>query len=121
MVAPNLYDPVEGRRHDSGMLADSNLLNLLRQYSIDSNGNTLCIYGDPAYPLHVQLQGPFKGAQITALQQDWNKRMSEVRVSVEWVFGDNINYFMDFKNKLKVGLSAVGKMYMHNARCCLYD
>ena len=38
---------------DSGMLADSNLLNSLRQHSIDSNGNPLCIYGDPAYLLRV--------------------------------------------------------------------
>ena len=53
--------------------------------------------------------------------------MSKVRVSVEWVFGDIINYFkfLDFKKNLKIGLSAVGKMYiicalLHNARCCLY-
>ena len=53
--------------------------------------------------------------------------MSTVRVSVEWVFGDIINYFkfLDFKKNLKIGLSAVGKMYiicalLHNARICLY-
>ena len=40
--------------------------------------------------------------------------MSEVRVAVEWVFGDILNYFafLDFKKDLKVGLSAVGKMYI---------
>ena len=53
--------------------------------------------------------------------------MSKVRVSVEWVFGDIINYFkfLDFKKNLKVQLSAVGEMYivcalLQNARCCLY-
>ena len=53
--------------------------------------------------------------------------MSKVRVSVEWVFGDIINYFafMDFKKNLKIGLTSVGKMYitcalLHNARTCLY-
>ena len=53
--------------------------------------------------------------------------MSKARVSVEWIFGDIINYFafLDFKKKLKVKLSVVGKMYvtcalMHNARTCLY-
>ena len=53
--------------------------------------------------------------------------MSEVTVCVEWIFGDIINYFkfLDFKKNLKIGLSAVGKMYivcalLHNARCCLY-
>jgi len=53
--------------------------------------------------------------------------MSEVRVSVEWIFGDIINYFkfLDFKKNLKIGLSAVGKMYtiaalLHNARAILH-
>ena len=54
--------------------------------------------------------------------------MSRVRASVEWVFGDIINYFafMDFKKDLKICLSAVGKMYivcglLTNARTCLYQ
>ena len=53
--------------------------------------------------------------------------MSAVRVSVEWIFGDIINYFkfMDLKEKLKIGLSAVGKMYLvcgllHSAQASLY-
>lgn len=47
----------------------------------------------------------------------FNKSMSEVRVAVEWVFGDILNYFafLDFKKTLKVGLSAVGKMYTVSA------
>lgn len=53
--------------------------------------------------------------------------MSKVRVAVEWVFADIANYFafLDFKKKLKIGLSAVGKMYIscaiiRNAHTCLY-
>ena len=40
--------------------------------------------------------------------------MSRIRSSVEWVFGDIVNYlaFMDFKKNLKIRLSAVGKMYL---------
>lgn len=132
VVAPNglvanLYGPVEGRRHDSGMLADSGLFNQLRQHSFDRNNQPLCIYGDPAYPLRVHLQSGFKGANITQDQKLWNTRMSSVRVSVEWVFGDIINFFkfMDFKKNLKIGMSPVAKMYivcalLHNARCCFY-
>ena len=84
----------------------------------DQNGRPMCIYGDPAYPHRPQLQGPFKGNNLTPLQKQYNKAMSEVRASVEWVFGDIVNYFafMDFKKKLKVGLSAVGKM---NIVCAL--
>lgn len=39
----------------------------------------------------------------------FNESMSAVRVSVEWLFADVINYFkfIDFKN-LKIGLSQVG-------------
>ena len=48
VVAPNglianLYGPVEGRRHDSGMLAMSRLLQKLRQHSYDTNRNILCM------------------------------------------------------------------------------
>jgi len=132
VVAPcgliaNLFGPVEGRRHDSGMLAMSGLLDKLQQHSFDPYGNILCIYGDPAYPLRPHLQAPFKGANISPNQALWNKAMSETRVAVEWIFGDIINYFksLDFKKNLNIILSAVGKMYvvsalLHNARAILY-
>ena len=44
----------------------------------------------------------------------YNKAMSAVRMSVEWLFGDIVNYFkfLDFKKNLKLSLSAVGKMYV---------
>ena len=123
----NLYGPVEGKRHDSAMLAQSQVLNQLQRLSFNPHGDTLCVYGDPAYPLRPQLQGPFRSARLTNIQKSWNKSMSEVRVSVEWIFGDVVNYFkfLDFKKNLKICLSAVGKMYitcalMHNARACLY-
>ena len=54
----NLYGVVEGKRHDSGMLAMSGL-DALQRYSVSPYGHTLCIYGDPAYPLRSCLQGPF--------------------------------------------------------------
>ena len=64
-LVANLFGPVEGKRHDSSMLARSGLLPLLTQHAIDPNGNVLCIYGDPAYPLRPQLQTGFRGAHIT--------------------------------------------------------
>lgn len=87
VVAPNglivnLFGPVEGRRHDSGMLAMSGLLPMLETHCIAPTGQPLCLYGDPAYPLRVHLQGPFKGAALTAQQQLFNLSMSIVRTAL---------------------------------------
>ena len=112
-----MYGPVDGKRHDCKMLHMFNILPKLHQYALDLQGQPFCIYGDPAYPLRVHLQGqpfciygdpayplrvhlqaPFFNP-ITANQKDFNKSMSQVRVSVEWLFGDIINWFkfLDFK------------------------
>ena len=87
----------------------------------------MCIYGDPAYPLRVHLQGPFRDAILTPQKELYNYSMNSVRTSVEWLFADVQNYFkfIDFKKNLKVGLSSVGKMYvvsalLRNALTCLY-
>ena len=108
------------------MLADSRLLNDLQQYAFSSTGQPMCLYGDPAYPLRVHLQAPFRNAVLTPAMQAFNSSMSAVRGSVEWLFGDIINYFkfMDFTKNLKIGLSSVGKMYivsaiLRNAHTCL--
>ena len=111
------------------MLADSGLLRSLSNHSFSPAGQPLCIYGDPAYPLRVHLQAPFRNTVegLTPEQEAYNKSMSQVRASVEWIFGDIIKYFafLDYKKDLKIGLSAVGKMYitcalMRNAHTCLY-
>ena len=109
------------------MLAESNLLQNLENHAFSPTGEPMCLYGDPAYPLRLQLQAPFRQRQLTPEMVAYNKSMSSVRVSVEWIFGDIVNYFkfMDFKKNLKVGLSQVGKMYivaavLRNALTCLY-
>ena len=87
----------------------------------------MALYGDPAYPLRVYLQVPYRGVGITPQMELYNKAMSSVRMSVEWLFGDIVNYFkfLDFKKNLKISLSAVGKMYivaaiLRNALTCMY-
>ena len=96
-------------------------------FAFDLHGQPMCIYGDPAYPLRAHLQAPFRNRVLTPQMQAYNSAMSEVRSSVEWLFGDIINYFkfLDFKKNLKIGLSSVGKMYvvcalLRNALTCLY-
>ena len=77
--------------------------------------------------MRPQSLDPFKGAGVKQIQQEWNQAMSKVRINVEWIFGDIINYFkfLDFKKDLKLQLSAIGKMYLvcailQNAHTCLY-
>ncbi|XP_054764968.2 uncharacterized protein LOC129271719 [Lytechinus pictus] len=126
MIA-NLYGPIEGRRHDAFLLRESGLLAELERFSHDTDGNVLCIYGDPAYPLRPQLQVPFPTVAITPDQAAFNGAMSTVRISVEWTFGDIINFFKftDFKKTQRICLSPCGKMYIvsgivTNAHTCIY-
>ena len=54
---------------------------------------TFCVSMGIQLPLRPQLQAPFNGARLTPYQLAWNQSMSEVRVSVEWIFADIVNYF----------------------------
>lgn len=126
-IIAQLFGPVEGRKHDSGMLADSGLPQQLSQYAFSSTGDPMCLYGDPAYPLRIHLQAPFRNAVLTPQMHFFNESMSSVRESVEWLFADIVNYFkfLDFKKNLKLQLSAVGKFYivaaiLRNALTCMY-
>ena len=58
---------------------------------------------------------------------NYNKAMSEVRVTVEWHFGNIRNYFkfIGFKKEMRLCLSLVGKVYggcelLENAHTCTY-
>ena len=92
-----------------------------------ANGDPYVLYGDPAYPVRGHLLAPFRGANITAQQQAFNKDMSGVRVCVEWGYGKIVQYFsfLDFSKNLKVLLQPVGKLYkvgalLSNCHTCLY-
>ena len=109
------------------MLADSRLLHNLERFAFNPAGQTLCIYGDPAYPLRIHLRGPFKVGVLTPQMEQYNKAMSAVRSSVEGLFGDIVNSFkfLEFKKNLKLMLSSIGKIYvvsvlLRNALTCLY-
>ena len=87
----------------------------------------MCLYGDPAYPLQVHLQAPFRISVPNQDMEDFNKSMSAVPIAVEWLFGDiaSTYKFIDYMKNLKVALSSAGKMYivaaiLRNALTCLY-
>ena len=96
------------------MLADSQLLHDLHRFAYNPAGQAVCVYGDPAYLLRVQVQGPLRRGVLTPQMEQYNIEMSAVRSSVEWLFGDVINSFKfnDFKKELKLFLSSVGKIYV---------
>ena len=108
------------------MLKKTGFLRDLEQFAFLHAGQP-CVYGDPPYPLRVHLQCPFRHGVLTDVMKAYNASMSAVKSSVEWLFGDIINYFksLDFEKNLKIGLTSVGKMYivsalLQNALTCLY-
>ena len=108
----NLSGPYEGQRHDSTMIHESSLLNDLRRFPLYNN-QPLGIYGDPPYQLSVHLQAPYRQAQNNQDMINYNKAISEVRGTVEWLFDNIKNYFkiIDFRKEMKFCLSPVGKVY----------
>lgn len=124
----HMYGPIEGRRHDAILLRFSGLLNQIQGGNfIDGEGNPYVLYGDPAYPTREHLIAPFKGANLTPLEEAFNFNMKKVRQCVEWGFGDiTTNWaFIDFKKNLKVLLQPIAKYYivasiLSNCKCCLY-
>ena len=109
------------------MLTESRFLRDLQQFVFSHAGQPFCVYGVLVYPLRVHLQCPFRHGVLTDEMKAYNASMSAVRSSVEWLFGDIINYFksLDFKKNLKIGLSSIGKMYivsalLQNVLICLY-
>ena len=107
-LVSNLFGQYEGNKHDSSMLRHSGLLEQLQQHAQTRNGEPVCLYGAPAYPLRVHLQAPTRG-NFNPLQEEFNSQMSKVRISVEWSVNEIIKYFafLDFKKNLKIGLSPV--------------
>ena len=112
-IIGHLYGPVEARRHDAGILRDSELLDDLRAHFDRVDGDNYTLYGDPAYPVSRYLLGPFKGAYLVGGKKEWNKRMSSVRQAVEWGFGSVLVLFafLDFKKNQKIFSQSVAKYY----------
>ncbi|XP_045166893.2 uncharacterized protein LOC123530214 isoform X2 [Mercenaria mercenaria] len=123
----NMFGPVEGRRHDAGMLRETGLLDTLRQKMTMADGTIYSLYGDPAYPIHPHLIGPFRGHRLSNEEQVFNTKMSSVRVSVELLFNKIVRNFafVDFCKNQKLCLQPVGKYYvvaamLSNCHTCLY-
>jgi len=109
-----LFGPIPGNRHDSYMLRESRVLRDLEElFESDDSDEFFSLYGDPAYPQSPILFGGFRGAAPGSAEAKWNKRMSSVRESVEWVFGGIIKKwtFLDFKASMKIFQFPVAQYY----------
>ena len=118
-MMPHFYGPIEGCRHDSALYYLSELDTQL-PCIVGSNNQQLCIYGDSAYALRRYLVTPFKGANISALQHDFNKNMASVRVAVEWGFAKitQIFAFLAYHHNQKVFLQPIGKYWIVGTILC---
>ena len=92
----HLAGPYRAPQNDAGVLAESCLLELMREHAIQPGS----VEGDPPECRHFQLYGNSASAvsavlvspharagALTAAEYAWNTEMGEVRISVEHAFG----------------------------------
>jgi hypothetical protein len=105
----SLHGPIEGRRHDSFILTDSKIANLLKTHFPQRY-----LYGDAGYGIKEWLLRPYQTSGMKPDQKKFNKALSRARVSVEWFFGEVVQYWahVDFKKGMKIGKSPVGAKYI---------
>ena len=121
-----MYGPIAGRHHDAFMLSASGLQRKLAK-NLRQDGSPYVMYGDPDYGVSSTILALYRSSQLTPQQQDYNRAMSRVQVSVEWTFGKivtNLSY-LDLKRSNKVLLQPIGKYYLvaavlTNCHTCLY-
>ncbi|KIY60963.1 hypothetical protein CYLTODRAFT_363518 [Cylindrobasidium torrendii FP15055 ss-10] len=121
-IIANLYGPLEGRRNDNQLLADSHILDHCAQKAF-RNGTSdsdpiewrcLQLYGDPAYGLDRHIMCPYSGVDKNVPENArWNSNMSKVRMAVEHAFGlvSSLWHFVDEHGKMQLFSSPVGHYY----------
>lgn len=121
-----MFGPIEERRHDDFMLGMSDLLPKLHGF-VQPNGQPYSTYGDPAYPITCNILAPLWGFNLTIHEQEFNRKMSKVRVNVEWGLERYARILLTWslKENLKVLIQSVGKYYLVatiliNCYTCLY-
>lgn len=119
----DIFGPIEGRRHDSYLLAESGLLTKLNALP-----NGYCLFGDAGYPITPRLITPFSRNALNPEQVNFNTVMSRSRQCVEWTFSKIVTNFafLDFRKNQKVLLQPVGKYYrvgtlLTNLHTCMYS
>jgi nuclease HARBI1 len=119
-----LQGPTAGLKHDSFMLAESNLLPQLQQMFPN---NEFALYGVPEYSNSCVLWTGFRNPPAQSPEAHFNKRMLKVRVCVEWGFqtGTAVCRHVDFVPGMRIFVSPVAKHYItavfiQNMHTCFY-
>ena len=95
MIA-HLAGPYRAPQNDAGVLAESHLLELMREHAIQPGSaegdpperRHFQLYGDSAYAVSAILVSPHaQVGALTAAEHAWNTGMGEVRISIEHAFG----------------------------------
>ena len=133
----SFFEPITGNRHESYMVARSELILKLQEFMPGQNehqhiapgeGKTIySIYGDPAYPQSLYVFGGYRNQHPGSDQAHWNTEMSKVCEVVEWGFANLISNwsFLDFKALMMIFQSPIAKYYIVaafqcNLRTCFY-
>jgi hypothetical protein len=130
VIAPDgifacLFGAINGNRHDSFMLNESELMPRLRDMmpagiigggglDADLVDRVYALYADPAYPQSAYIFGGFRNPPDGSREAQWHTNMSSVRESVEWGFA-YINQqwaFVNFKRAQEIYLTPVAKYYV---------
>ncbi|KIJ23155.1 hypothetical protein M422DRAFT_196275 [Sphaerobolus stellatus SS14] len=116
----HVFGPVDGRRHDETVYKESGLSDLLDKHFWTPEGQSLYIYGDPAYSVSAHVMAPFKGPSITPEEQHWNTAMSKIREPIEWLFKEVSQKFtfLDFSRNQKILLTPCGLYYLVSLLLC---
>ena len=116
-----------GTVSDMSMLAQSKLRERVLE-NCRFDGTIYHLFGDCGYTNHAAVMVPHpKSNAMTAEEKTFNKKMSKVRVSIEWGFGRSRQLlpFVDYEHELKLNNMPVGTHYfcatlLTNCYNCLY-
>ena len=120
-ITVDMHGPISLRRNDMKLFSDSDINARLARVT------TLSCFGDSIYP-HLSNVCSYHKNLTTPVQEEENKLMKSVRISIEWNYATTRNIFRYLQNehKLKIMESAVvSKVFvvctiLKNYRVCLY-
>lgn len=121
-----MFGPFPGPTHDKRMVRESFILNRCALYA-KVGGILYYLFGDKGYDRHPCLQCAILGALPDSKEDKFNKRMSKLRVSVEWSFGkvSKLFAFVDFEKNQRLYMQPVAAYWqvavlLTNCHSCLY-